>query len=94
MGYMHTSRIVRVKAQNEDVAGAYESAYEKGYIVDPDDDYVNVRKGPGTNYGIVCRLAVSTDVLFEKTKSKWVKVYDLDGNYLGYVYRSRISQHL
>lgn len=94
MGYMHTSRIVRVKAQNEDVAGAYESAYEKGYIVDPDDDYVNVRKGPGTNYGIACRLAVSTDVLFEKTKSKWVKVYDLDGNYLGYVYRSRISQHL
>jgi uncharacterized protein YgiM (DUF1202 family) len=94
MGYMHTSRIVRVEAQNEDVAGAYESAYEKGYIVDPDDDYVNVRKGPGTNYAIVCRLAVSTDVLFEKTKSKWVKVYDEDGNYLGYVYRSRISQHL
>ena len=94
MGYMHTSRIVRVEAQNEDVENAYESAYEKGYIVDPEDDYVNVRTGPGTNYAIACRLAVSTDVLFEKTKSKWVKVYDEYGNYLGYVYRSRISQHL
>lgn len=94
LGYMHSSRIVRVEAQNEDVENAYESAYEKGYIVDPDDNYVNVRRGPGTNYGIACRLEVSTDVLFEKTKSKWVKVYDEDGNYLGYVHRSRISQHL
>ena len=94
LGYMHTSRIVKVEAQNEDVKDAYESAYEKGYIVDSKDDYVNVRQGPGTNYGIVCRLAVSTDVYFEKSKSKWVKVYDEDMNYLGYVHRSRISQHL
>jgi uncharacterized protein YgiM (DUF1202 family) len=94
MGYMHTSRIVRVEAQNEDIENAYESAYEKGYIVDPQDDYVNVRKGPGTKYGIACRLPVSTDVYFEKSNSKWVKVYDEDLNYLGYVYRSRISQHL
>ena len=94
LGYMHTSRIVRAEAQNEDVKDAYESAYEKGYIVDPDDDYVNVRKGPGTNYEIVCHLPVSTDVYFEKSNSKWVKVYDEDFNYLGYVHRSRISQHL
>ena len=94
MGYMHTSRIVRVEAENVNIKDTYESAYERGYIVDPDDDYVNVRKGPGTNYAIVCRLAVSTDIVFKKTKSKWVKVYDEDGNYLGYVYHSRISQHL
>ncbi len=93
MGYMHTSRIVRVEA--DDVEDDDLTGFEQGYIVDPEDDYVNVRKGPGTNYSIVCRLEVGTTVFFNADpKSKWVEVYDEYMNYLGYVYRNRISQHL
>ena len=32
------------------------SGYYYGVIVDPKDNYVNVRKGPGTNYAVVMRV--------------------------------------
>jgi len=32
------------------------SGYYIGQIVDPRDNYVNVRKGPGTNYSVVMRI--------------------------------------
>lgn len=96
MGYMHTSRIVRIDPNQ---GNGYSSSstnsnssgnYNKGYIVDPVDDYVNVRKGPGTNYSIVGRLNTNTNVYYTTTGSNWYKVYDSNYNYLGYVYHDRI----
>lgn len=87
MGYMHTSRIVRV---NPNGRGDSSPSLYSGYITDPVDNYVNVRKGPGTNYGIVTRLYVGDFVYYSKTNSNWVKVYNSSKRYLGYVYRDRI----
>ena len=87
MGYMHSSRIVSV---NPNIRGNASPILYPGHITDPVDNYVNVRKGPGTNYGIVARLYVGEFVYYSKTNSKWVKVYNSSRRYLGYVYRNRI----
>lgn len=90
MGYMHSSRIVRVDPNRN-----YQEELDdtpnlrQGYIVDPTDNYVNVRTGPGSKYAISTHLYVGTFVYYEKG-SKWVRVYDQDMNYLGYIARSRI----
>lgn len=49
--------------------------YYLGQIRDPLDDYVNVRKGPGTNYPVVGKLSVLDWIYFQKTESNWLKVY-------------------
>ena len=89
MGYMSTSRIQRINPNN-----SYDSApasnFMSGYITDPDDNYVNLRKGPGTNYAIVGRLQVGTYVYYTTGGSNWLKVYNRSKKYLGYVYYDRI----
>ena len=99
MGYMHGSRIVQV---NTNSGGSYSSSssspapsgdYHRGYLIDPKDTYVNVRKGPGTDYPIVRPLDTFTDIYYTKTGSKWYKVYDTNLNYLGYVYYDRIKNN-
>ena len=84
MGYMHTSRIVRVDPNRSDSYGYSGDNFRKGYIVDPVDNYVNIRKGPGINYAIVGRLDTYTDVYYTTTGSNWYK------NYLGYIYHDRV----
>ena len=98
MGYMHTSRIVKVNpnsgsSYSTSNTNSYPSGnYHEGYIVDPVDNYVNIRKGPGTNYAIVGRLDTYTSVYYTTTGSKWYKVYDGNYNYLGYVFHDRIKK--
>ena len=97
MGYMHTSRIIKIDPNQSSSYSSSSSSssngnYHEGYIVDPVDDYVNVRKGPGINYAIVGRLDTYTDVYYTTTGSNWYKVYDGNYNYLGYVYYDRIKK--
>ena len=92
MGYMHTSRISKIDPNYSD-SYSTNTYYEEGYIVDPVDNYVNVRKGPGISYSIVGRLDTYTDILFTRTESNWYKVYDENYNYLGYVFHDRIMQY-
>ena len=89
MGYMATSRIIKINPNGNDYSSS-SSNYYSGYITDPKDNYVNVRKGPGTNYAIRSRLYVGDFVYYTRTSSKWVKVYNSNYQYLGYVYRDRI----
>ena len=89
MGYMHTSRIVKVNPNQSSSSSSATSNKRRGIIVDPVDNYVNVRKGPSTNHAIATQLTVGTTVYYEGS-SKWVKVYDTNQRYLGYVYRNRI----
>ena len=86
MGYMSTSRIVKVNPNS----GYDGDAFLSGVITDPTDSYVNVRRGPGTNYAISSRLDVGTRIYYVRTGTGWVKVYDRGKNYLGYVAASRI----
>ena len=64
-----------------------------GIIIDPTDNYVNVRKGPGTNYPIVHRLDINTVIDYEKTNNGWYKVF-WGNTFLGYVHKSRIEPGL
>lgn len=87
MGYMYTNRIKRV---NPNSSNDTSTSYRSGYITDPRDSYVNLRKGPGTNYAITGRLNVGTFVYYTKASSKWYKVYNRSKRYLGYIYYDRI----
>lgn len=42
---------------------------------DPVDNYVNVRKGPGTNYPIVGKVLIGEWFFVKDLDSNWVKVY-------------------
>lgn len=90
MGYMATSRIIKVNPNGGNSYNNRARNYRSGYITDPTDSYVNVRKGPGTNYAIATRLYVGDFVYFTSGSGSWVKVYNSDYRYLGYVYRNRI----
>lgn len=97
MGYMHSSRIVQVNTNSSvgylspSSSSAPSGGYHRGHLIDPKDTYVNVRKGPGTNYPIVIPLDTYTNIYYTKTGSNWYKVYDTRYNYLGYVYYDRIK---
>ena len=90
MGYMHTSRIVKVDVGKGSSSSSVK--YHKGFLIDPKDTYVNIRKGPGMNYPIAKPLDTYTTIYYTTTTgSKWYKVYDTNYNYQGYVYYDRIK---
>lgn len=90
MGYMATSRIVRVNPN--DASPSSSSSMRSGTITDPVDNYVNVRRGPGTNYAISSRLTVGTRIYYVPATASWAKVYNSNKVYLGYVALSRIRK--
>lgn len=51
------------------------TGYYVGQVRDPIDDYVNVRKGPGTNYPVVGKCYTGCYIYFMKTENNWLKVY-------------------
>ena len=92
LGYMHTSRIARVDPNSRyDRPAPRRDNFFSGRITDPTDYYVNIRKGPGTNYAITGRLDIGTFVYYTPTNSNWVKVYSRNKRFLGYVQSSRID---
>jgi hypothetical protein len=89
--------------------GAYPSSIVKfngyyiGEIIDPVGNYINVRKGPGTNNPIVRRVHTKdwcfdneryghpTDsgrFFYQKTNSNWWKLYDKPDKFIIYIYTS------
>ncbi len=89
MGYMSTSRIQNVNPQR---TAKKANTLRGGYITDPVDNYVNVRRGPGTDYAIKTRLNVGTYVYYESVGNGWAKVYNRDRALIGYVALSRIAK--
>ena len=87
MGYMHTSRIVRVNPSRNNNGGTTTTTKRRGIAYDPNDTYINVRKGPGTKYAIASQLLNGVTIYIEGS-GKWLKVYDEDMRYLGYAHRS------
>ncbi len=53
-------------------------------ITDPVDDYVNVRRGKGTNYPIVGQLEVGQFCFVKDLDNNWVKIYDYTEDLRGY----------
>lgn len=88
MGYMATNRIVRVDVDGDNNNA---SSFRSGYITDPKDTYVNVRKGPGIDYPIIGRLDVGSFVFYQPVSSEWVKIYDNNKRMLGFVAKNRIK---
>lgn len=90
LGYMSTSRIKRINIS--EMSDPDEPTYRRGVIVDPVDSYVNIRKGPGTNYAIDGRLDVGDRVLYIPVNKSWVKIYNIyNKEFIGYVARNRIE---
>ena len=90
MGFMSTSRIMNVDPQSS-VDAPPASEWLTGKVTDPVDNYVNIRKGPGTKYAITGRLNVGSTVYYKKTSAAWVKIYNSKKQYLGYMSKSRIK---
>ena len=72
-------------------------------ITDPTDNYVNVRKGPGTNYPVVrkvytyewkCDHEAPEWYLYKRTKNGWWELYDFDFNFIGYIHHSRVKENV
>lgn len=68
----------------------YVSSHRKAVINDP-DGYTNVRSEPSINSEIVTQKFEGEEFSFEPFNDKWVKVYDDDGNFIGYMAASRVS---
>lgn len=97
-GYMHASKVVF----GGQAAAAYAPAPRGAKlspqdmmtaVVKPEGGYTNVRQGPGTSYGIVTKVPDGGDIFCNATDfntASWVKVYDLNMNFLGYISRSKL----
>ena len=51
------------------------TGFYKAIITDPTDNYVNIRKGAGTNFPVVGKVNVGNEIIFKKTGSNWYQVY-------------------
>lgn len=101
-GYMHASKVVlngQSSAPAANVAstnlGAHSSEQMMSVIVKREGGYTNLRQGPGTNYGIVQKVRDGSPIRvtineFCNTNHAWVKVYDDNGYFIGYISRSKI----
>lgn len=70
------------------VAAQAQRQYTLG-VVSASDGYVNVRTGPGTNYGIVTSYRNGTTLYYGAGSGRWYRVYrNAYGGFLGYVHNS------
>ena len=96
MGYMHTSRILKVNPNSSSSASltyTFSSNYYLGRVTDP-DGYTNIRRGPSTSDAI-CRRYNSGDYLYYIPESNgWSKVYsgNSSSTFMGYMHTSRINR--
>lgn len=95
MGYMHSSRIVKVNPNEPSVSPSHSSSstgFKYGLVKDP-DGYTNIRRGPSTRHAI-CRRYNSGDYLYYVSEGNgWSKVYSDNSisTYMGYMHTSRIE---
>lgn len=60
------------------------SLYKKVMFVN--NEYLNFRTGPGTNFSLISKLNKGDKLLFLASKNGWVKVKSLASGKIGYVY--------
>ncbi|SIO29830.1 SH3 domain-containing protein [Vannielia litorea] len=72
------------------VALALPAAAETQYVQDTNDGYLNLRRGPGTQYGIVMRLTAGTEVQGLAGNRAWRQVALPDGT-VGWVHGGYID---
>ena len=65
------------------------SSHRIGEINDP-DGYTNVRSEPSTSSDIVTKMYEGEVFSYEPFNDKWVKVYDDDDDFIGYIAASRV----
>lgn len=73
------------------VRSMYANDLQTGYVSDV-DGYTNVRKGPSTQTEIVTSINDGGRLLFERSSNPWFKVFNTEGQYLGYMHSSRIRE--
>ena len=66
------------------------SSHRIGVINDP-DGYTNVRSEPSTSSEIVTKIFEGEEFSYEPFNDKWVRVYDDEGDFIGFMAASRVS---
>ena len=66
------------------------SSHRIGVINDP-DGYTNVRSEPSTSSDIVTKIFEGEEFSYEPFNDKWVRVYDDDGDFIGFMAASRVT---
>lgn len=87
-----TQKPTQAATQKPTQATTPAAASQTGYI---NADYVNLRKGAGTNYGIVTTMRINTAFTFISTKlynSEWYNVKLKDGK-TGYVIKTYVTKN-
>ena len=57
------------------------TGFYKVSATDPVDNYVNIRKGPGTKYPVVGKVKVNSNFFVKELENNWVKVYGIKSDY-------------
>ena len=60
-----------------------------GYVKQ-EGGYTNVRKGPGTSYGIVTKIKDGSGIYYEPYNGSWCKVFNNNQLFIGYMAASKI----
>ncbi len=67
------------------VVGAQTRAYVK-----QEGGYTNIRRGPGTNYGIVKKERDGNPIFIGSNVGGWYEVYSSGGGFVGYIAASKV----
>ena len=94
IGYMASSKIVRGGGYNRprprydyyDVDGL-----TRAQVVQ-EGGYTNIRRGPGTNYGIVKKVRDGSWITIMPNGSTWIPVYQ-GGRHIGYIHASKVYNY-
>ena len=91
-GYSLLASLTDAEISSQTQAARSSSSRQLGEVTDPIDEYVNVRSGPGTEYGISTTLDVGETVFYEPSRSNWFRVYYEDGSFMGWIYHDRLRK--
>ncbi len=86
IGYIHASKVVSSRR-----SAPQPRVHKRWGIVVREGGYTNVRSGPGTRYSIVKKVRDGSDILFSgRPGDSWYRVYDRNGDYMGYMSANKI----
>ncbi len=86
LGYMHSSKIV---ADSYYSAPAATPNYSVAYVK-REGGYTNIRRGPGTNYGVAQKVRDGSAIYVSYYNRSWYKVYSSRGSLIGYIHSSKV----
>ena len=97
IGYMASSKIVRGSGYDRPYDRSYDRPnYSTSGLVSAqvvrEGGYTNIRRGPGSNYGIVKKVRDGSWITIRPNGSTWIPVYQ-GGRHIGYIHASKVYNY-